>query len=560
MNRLKVLYVSNEAGVGGAMQSMLDMIVGLREYVSPVVIIPSAGVAESLLKERKIIYYIVSFALTHGAIGRHTQVAADDIFVNNYQAAMKIVDIAETEGVQLIHTNSVVVNVGAMAALIKGIPHIWHVREFLEEDFSTELYDRDWTCKLFEQSGGFISISDCIRKSYNEKYSLLSTQIYDGFDTNRYKRDLTESANGSYTFLLAGCMDSGKGQWDAVRAMELLVQSGEKRPRLIMVGEGQRKYVWSLQHYIREKSLQEYIFILPAQKDLSTLRACCGFSLTTSKMEALGRVTIEAMLAGHIIIGANTGGTAEIIGGEGERGYLYQQGNPSDLAFVMKRAMSTSAETAFEMRKKAQEFALSFFDFKEYAKKVLEQYEGVLSKRKRISKELVQYMDSRYKQLSGNSGNKPDIKPGTGNGWQKQTLLFERWLRLRQKGYSLDTYCKENHMMRVAIYGMGYLGCCVYDELENGGITISYAIDKNSSYLEDSLKVVRPDDDLESVDAIIITVAKEEAVLETYLEKRCSYKIVRLSEMIGWMEREVVLAQLKGNRFIMGELKNGAEY
>ena len=120
MNRLKVLYVSNEAGVGGAMQSMLDMIVGLREYVSPVVIIPSAGVAESLLKERKIIYYIVSFALTHGAIGRHTQVAADDIFVNNYQAAMKIVDIAETEGVQLIHTNSVVCECRGYGSAYKG--------------------------------------------------------------------------------------------------------------------------------------------------------------------------------------------------------------------------------------------------------------------------------------------------------------------------------------------------------------------------------------------------------------------------------------------------------
>ena len=151
MNRLKVLYVSNEAGVGGAMQSMLDMIVSLREYVSPVVILPSEGVAEGLLKEREIVYYIVPFVLAYGAIGKYTQSIADDIFVNNYQAAMKIADIAETEGTQLIHTNSIVVNVGAMAALIKGIPHIWHVREFLEEDFSTELYDRDWTCKLFEQ-------------------------------------------------------------------------------------------------------------------------------------------------------------------------------------------------------------------------------------------------------------------------------------------------------------------------------------------------------------------------------------------------------------------------
>lgn len=31
-------------------------------------------------------------------------------------------------------------------------------------------------------------------------------------------------------------------------------------------------------------------------------------------MEALGRSTIEAMLAGNIVIGADTGGTKELIG------------------------------------------------------------------------------------------------------------------------------------------------------------------------------------------------------------------------------------------------------
>jgi len=445
--------------------------------------------------------------------------------------------------------------VGAMAALIKGIPHIWHVREFLEEDFSTELYDRDWTCKLFEQSGGFISISDCIRKSFSEKYGLLSTQIYDGFDTDRYKRDLTEVANDIDTFLLAGYMDSCKGQWEAVRAMEILIRSGEKSPRLILAGGGKKKYVWGLQHYIREKGLQEYIFVLPPQKDLSALRACCGFSLTTSKMEALGRVTVEAMLAGHIVIGANTGGTMEIIGEKGERGYLYQQGKPSDLASVMKKAMSASAETAFEMRKKAQEFAMSFFDFKGYAKKVLEQYERVLSKKRCGFKELIRDMDYRYERLSGNYGSKAEIKLGTGNGWRKQALLFERWLRLKQQGYSLDAYCKKNYLMQVAIYGMGYLGCCVYDELENGGIVVSYAIDKDSGSLEDSIKMVRPEDDLESVDAVIITVAKEEYELKAYLEKRCPYKIVQLSEIIGWMEKKVALIQWWENRSIMGAVK-----
>ena len=57
-------------------------------------------------------------------------------------------------------------------------------------------------------------------------------------------------------------------------------------------------------------------------------------------MEALGRVTLEAMLAVNMVIGTYTGGTLELIGENQERGYLYKQGNYRDLAKVMKELMS----------------------------------------------------------------------------------------------------------------------------------------------------------------------------------------------------------------------------
>ncbi len=72
--------------------------------------------------------------------------------------------------------------------------------------------------------------------------------------------------------------------------------------------------------------LKEEVTFLPYVNNLTELRENSDFALVCSRMEALGRVAIEAMLAGLPVIGADTGGTKELIGENEERGYLYRQG------------------------------------------------------------------------------------------------------------------------------------------------------------------------------------------------------------------------------------------
>jgi len=50
-----------------------------------------------------------------------------------------------------------------------------------------------------------------------------------------------------------------------------------------------------------------------------------------SRSEAFGRVTIEGLLSGCIVIGSNSGFTPEIIK-DGKTGYLYEPYNPDSLA------------------------------------------------------------------------------------------------------------------------------------------------------------------------------------------------------------------------------------
>lgn len=57
--------------------------------------------------------------------------------------------------------------------------------------------------------------------------------------------------------------------------------------------------------------------------------------------------------------------------------------------------------------------------------------------------------------------------------------LLDEFLEIKQAGKSLDLYFKENNYKKVAIYGLGYLGKRLYDELKVSGIGIEYIVDKN---------------------------------------------------------------------------------
>jgi hypothetical protein len=86
--------------------------------------------------------------------------------------------------------------------------------------------------------------------------------------------------------------------------------------------------------------------------------------LMCSRCEALGRVTIEAMLLGKAVIGANTGGTPELIT-NGVTGLLYQYGDIEDLKRAIRqlaadralRARLGAAARAFAERQFAQNAA-----------------------------------------------------------------------------------------------------------------------------------------------------------------------------------------------------------
>ena len=70
-------------------------------------------------------------------------------------------------------------------------------------------------------------------------------------------------------------------------------------------------------------------------------------------------MTVEGMRSGLIVIGSNTGGTVDIIQ-DGYNGYLYQQGNSTDLADKIQYVIEHENE-ALCIAKNAIEFTKTHF-------------------------------------------------------------------------------------------------------------------------------------------------------------------------------------------------------
>ena len=66
------------------------------------------------------------------------------------------------------------------------------------------------------------------------------------------------------------------------------------------------------------------------------------------------------------------------------------------------------------------------------------------------------------------------------------------------------------NIKRVAIYGMGKLGCKLYDILEYLQVVVPYDIDRNSYFMSEIVKVFTPNNVVEEVDAVIITALDED--------------------------------------------------
>lgn len=102
-------------------------------------------------------------------------------------------------------------------------------------------------------------------------------------------------------------------------------------------------------------------------------------------------------------------------------------------------------------------------------------------------------------------------------------LMMNQWVKIKQQGKNVSDFLEKRGYYRIAIYGMGYVGETLVEELRETSINVLYGIDKNADGIYSTLEIYSMDDELETVDAIVVTPISffDEIASELYEKINC---------------------------------------
>ena len=111
-------------------------------------------------------------------------------------------------------------------------------------------------------------------------------------------------------------------------------------------------------------------------------------------------------------------------------------------------------------------------------------------------------------------------------------LLMNQWVKVKQEGKNLAEYFEREGYHEIAIYGMSYAGETFADELQGSDVKIKYGIDKKANAIYADFDVISPDEELEEVDAIVVTSITFFDEIEEMLSKKVDCPIISLEDIL----------------------------
>ena len=124
--------------------------------------------------------------------------------------------------------------------------------------------------------------------------------------------------------------------------------------------------------------------------------------------------------------------------------------------------------------------------------------------------------------------------------WKKQAeksmgqfMLMNQWTRIKQEGKNLDEYFIRNNYMKIAVYGMGYIGTRLVKELRESEIEIVYGIDRNAKNLYADIRLITVDEKMADVDAVVVTFTDEFNDICEMLSERMDCPVISIDDIVN---------------------------
>jgi glycosyltransferase involved in cell wall biosynthesis len=273
----------------------------------------------------------------------------------------------------VVCTNTLVAPWGAVAARLLGKPHVWYVREFgrLDHELAFAPPFADVLRIIDESSARIIVNSDAVGRELfggicpdkcETVYNYVPTPKVSAVDSPRHF-----NKPGAFHLLLLGSIAPGKGQKEAVLAVDELRRSGVDVELLLAGGSGPAHRA-EIEHLIEKHGLSDNVRLAAFLRDPYPAIFEADALLSCSRHEAFGRTLLEAMLLGKPVVAARAGGIPEIVT-DGQTGLLYESGDHAGLAKAIASLINDPQRTA-QLASQGRSWATGHFTKERYGGRV----------------------------------------------------------------------------------------------------------------------------------------------------------------------------------------------
>jgi orotate phosphoribosyltransferase len=380
---LHVLFFSHSSYLYGGQRSLLQMIDELiRDYGALCsVVIQSDGPLRPKLEEAGAATIPVKYAWWCGSV-LPPQDKLDPLVRDSYLNLLyAIKHVLRGINPDVVATNTVYIPWGAIAASFMGKPHVWFVREADPSRYGIRFF-----LPLKAIWDYVVRFSDTVVANSNYVKNLLFKDVSDDKIRAIYPRvtippDALKDNDAVYftrkaatKLISVGRAEPGKGWEDAILATKELV-ARSKDAELVLMGHLGGSYGRQLEAIVHREKLEAHVKFIGFKENPYPIMNEAHIVLASGVDESFGRVAVEGMMLGKPVIGANAGGTAELIK-DGINGLLYEPGNYVELADKIEYLIEHTQNTA-ELVQKGRTFVEETFTSDKYGGAVYQLLSGL---------------------------------------------------------------------------------------------------------------------------------------------------------------------------------------
>lgn len=286
-----------------------------------------------------------------------------------FLSAWKIKKYIKKHSIDIVITHTLAIPAGALGAWMANVPHVWYIHEYGDRDHGFNfVYGKQTTLKMISKlSHSVVFNSKTVADYFSEFITQPKRYILNSVIEYPLTAPLVRKDKNSLKICIVGRISPGKNQLIIVEALALLKQKNIF-PLVTFIGGANPDYLSMLKEKVHLNGLGNQVgFVEHTQAPWEYVqKADCV--VVSSKMEAFGRVTIEGMKSGKILVVSNTGAGTELIH-HGVTGYLFSPENVRELANILE--MIWNMEDVEFITKAGYEFASENFNTDKHKQQIM---------------------------------------------------------------------------------------------------------------------------------------------------------------------------------------------